>query len=262
MSWEASAWAVKQNVGTTTGKLVLVVLSIWADACGSLYWGQGDLWHQCEISEGTLRQRLNQLEENGLIVRFKMVRKDGGFTSDIIVLLHDQTARDYAAWLKQHSTVAERGGQHFPTVSRELALMYERPERRRAHRKRAASIKFADGIRKNCGTHPQLGEERESTLNQLSESSASKKEEGPPIGHAAQGEALRAACLAASRGEGDRVFVERGSPPFAAWTRALGKFGLEGPVWSKKLAPDPSRPGAMTNRSGAWLPSEWPPDRE
>ncbi len=273
MSWEATGWAVKQRIGSSSGKLVLLAISQYADQVGAVYWSQRKLMEETELGEETLRQRLNELEELGLIARFKQERDNGGFTVDMIVVLHDETAHDYARWLLENSQPQERGGHVFPTVSFTMAKSYERPERSRGYPRKSGDggipPKQGKPSQENRGTHTRtVGEPLKHSLKPSSKSYAPHRERDPcgeaegSAGKEARvdGEALRGACLAAERGDGNRVFVDYGSDAFKAWTRTYREIGLHGPSWSKRLAPDAASSSGYSIRNGSWFPSELPPN--
>jgi len=279
MSWAATGWAAKQQVGTPTGKLVLLVLSQYAGQdTGALYWGQHKLMEECELGEDTLRERLKDLEELGLIARFKQERDSGGYTVDMIVVLHDEGAQNFADWLFENSELKERRGQTFRTVSLSLAKAEydERAQRSReaSRRNRDGGLPGKTGNRSGpvSGTYPGTGREpKKRSLNHISKSCAEAPSTAGDLGETASGlaskedEALRQACLAASVPGSDhvRVFVDYGSDAFRAWTKTYRELGLVGPSWGKRMVPNGNDAGCgYSRRDGSYFPSEWPPGCE
>ena len=67
MSIQALTWCVRQNCPTPTSKLVLFVLSNYADDRNSCFPSEKHLAQICGVSSRTVRRCLAQLSYNGLI---------------------------------------------------------------------------------------------------------------------------------------------------------------------------------------------------
>lgn len=90
MSWAAQKWAIEQDAGDPTTKLLLVVLASYAAADNSCFPSQETLARKVECSERSVRSHLAKLEGLGLIRRHER-RKHGGYkVSDLIVLCMEQ----------------------------------------------------------------------------------------------------------------------------------------------------------------------------
>lgn len=94
MAFEAMAWAIKQEAGSTTGKMVLLMIANYADDNFETFAGHKALAAACECSEKTVFRQLALLEERGLIVRSHRQRNDGSRTSDLIRLNTDINANN------------------------------------------------------------------------------------------------------------------------------------------------------------------------
>ena len=90
MSFQASTWAVKQEVGSPAEKLLLLLLANYADANGRTFVGQKTLAEDAGMSTRTVSRHMIALEKTGLITRHKRFREDGSRTSDYTVLRDDQ----------------------------------------------------------------------------------------------------------------------------------------------------------------------------
>lgn len=69
MSISAMAWALKQNVGSPTRKLVLLAIANYADENGKCWPSQERLCQDTELGERTIRDALKGLEADGYITR-------------------------------------------------------------------------------------------------------------------------------------------------------------------------------------------------
>jgi pyocin large subunit-like protein len=67
MSWQATAWAVKQQTGAAGCKLLLLTLANYADADGCCWPAQEVLAADTEQSVDTVQRQLRKLEKAGLI---------------------------------------------------------------------------------------------------------------------------------------------------------------------------------------------------
>lgn len=86
MSFKATSWAVEQFPRSGTHKLVLLILSDWADPEGLAYPKQRTLAVKAMLSERTIRSVLADLEEDQFIARTSTRRKDGRRGTDQIRL--------------------------------------------------------------------------------------------------------------------------------------------------------------------------------
>ena len=77
MSWQATAWAIRQTTGTARGKLILLALSTYADKDGSCWPSQETLARDTEQSVDTVQRQLDVLEELKLIKRQRMPKRRG-----------------------------------------------------------------------------------------------------------------------------------------------------------------------------------------
>ena len=75
MSWQATAWAVKQKTGSAGCKLLLLTLANYSDDTGCCWPGQDALKNDTEQSLDTIQRQLKRLEGLGLIR--KIVRPMG-----------------------------------------------------------------------------------------------------------------------------------------------------------------------------------------
>jgi Helix-turn-helix domain len=67
VSWQATAWAVKQKTGSSGCKLLLLTLANYADDTGCCWPGQDALKNDTEQSLDTIQRQLKRLEGLGLI---------------------------------------------------------------------------------------------------------------------------------------------------------------------------------------------------
>ena len=82
MSFQASTWAAKQDVESSSAKFILLLLANYADADGFTFVGQKTLAEDASMSRRTVVRHMGVLEEAGLIVRSKRFREDGSRSSD------------------------------------------------------------------------------------------------------------------------------------------------------------------------------------
>ena len=61
MSWQAAAWAVRQNVGHPARKLLLLVIANYADEHGVCWPSQGRLAGEAEMSLDTVQRQTKKL---------------------------------------------------------------------------------------------------------------------------------------------------------------------------------------------------------
>lgn len=87
MSVLAMAWAWGRQVGSPSAKLVLMCLADFANQDGECFPSICLLGDQTEQSASTVRRRLQELEELGLIERKPQFRENGSRTVDLIRLV-------------------------------------------------------------------------------------------------------------------------------------------------------------------------------
>ena len=102
MSWKASAWAKEQRLGSPAAKSILQCLADYADADSAECWpSQPKLAEDAEVSERTVREWLQRLEEWGLIGRERRSRANGARAADLIMLRLDARVTDGAERLRE-----------------------------------------------------------------------------------------------------------------------------------------------------------------
>jgi hypothetical protein len=97
MSIEAMRWAWKQDCTSAAEKLVLMALADNADNEGYCWPGNANTGERCQISAGSVRRHLNNLDAAGLIVKVKRRRrKDGTLSVWIYQLQLERTTSDHS----------------------------------------------------------------------------------------------------------------------------------------------------------------------
>lgn len=97
MSWQASAWAKGQRLGSPAAKSILLCLADYAEPEKARCWpSQAQLAADAEVSERTAREWLQRLEDWGLIERERRAKPNGARAADMIVLRLGVTVRDGA----------------------------------------------------------------------------------------------------------------------------------------------------------------------
>ena len=87
MSIQAVAWAIRQRVGSPTGKVLLMCLANYADENGECWPSQTTISNEAELGERATRDWLKTLEESGFIERRRRNRADGVFKRVKLTLL-------------------------------------------------------------------------------------------------------------------------------------------------------------------------------
>jgi hypothetical protein len=77
MSWQASAWARRQNAGAARRKLLLLVLATYADKFGFCWPSQETLARDTEQSVDSVQRQLGALEKLKLLERARMPKRRG-----------------------------------------------------------------------------------------------------------------------------------------------------------------------------------------
>jgi hypothetical protein len=86
MSFQAMAWAIKQELDTPIAKLLLVMIANYAGDDGTCYPSQKLLAIDCACTDRAVGTWLATFEERGLISREDRYRPDGSQTTDLIRL--------------------------------------------------------------------------------------------------------------------------------------------------------------------------------
>lgn len=83
MSWQATAWAIKQKTGSPSRKLLLLVLANYADDRGLCWPSQHTLAEDAEQSVDTIQRNLRKLESMKLIAAEQRPRAGGHWPSKV-----------------------------------------------------------------------------------------------------------------------------------------------------------------------------------
>ncbi|GAB5505801.1 MAG: hypothetical protein Rhirs2KO_09640 [Rhizobiaceae bacterium] len=88
MSWKASAWAKQQRLGSPAAKSILMCLADYADPNGLIngWASQAQLAEDAEVSERSVRDWMQKLEDMGLMERRRQSRANGARAADVIQL--------------------------------------------------------------------------------------------------------------------------------------------------------------------------------
>lgn len=92
MSIQAVNWAIETRVGDPVLKVLLITLANYANQWDQTWHCQETIAHDSEISVRTLRRRLHELVEMGLILVEERRREDGRRTSSMITLVRGRPA--------------------------------------------------------------------------------------------------------------------------------------------------------------------------
>lgn len=106
MSIQAVAWAIDQKTGSAAGKVVLLCLANYADEEGKCWPSQETIAAETELSERSVREWLQKLEEVGLLSREKRRRDDGYRASDLIRLAFKNQPAKSAGKVQSHRQLA------------------------------------------------------------------------------------------------------------------------------------------------------------
>jgi hypothetical protein len=100
MSWQATAWAVRQKTGSSSRKVLLLVLANYADEHGICWPSQETLKAETEMSEDTIQRHSKVLKSLGLVKIVRRRRKDGTWPALLYQLNMEDTASipQNAAW--------------------------------------------------------------------------------------------------------------------------------------------------------------------
>ena len=109
MSIQAIVWALNTRVGDPTLKVILVALANYANVDNQLWHRQDRISHDTEIPVRTLRRRMGQLVERGLITIEERRDDEGRKMSSLVTVLMD--AGDIQRPLVAGGPSAKTGGQ-------------------------------------------------------------------------------------------------------------------------------------------------------
>lgn len=99
MSWQATAWAVRQKTGAAARKVLLLVLANYADEHGICWPSQETLKDETELSEDTIQRHSKVLQRDGLLKMTRRRLKGGTWAVKIYQLnLHVVTMPQNAVW--------------------------------------------------------------------------------------------------------------------------------------------------------------------
>jgi DNA-binding transcriptional MocR family regulator len=77
VSWQATAWAIRQATGSPSRKVILLALANYADQHGVCWPSQATLARGTEQSVDTVQRQLRKLQELGIIERERMPKRRG-----------------------------------------------------------------------------------------------------------------------------------------------------------------------------------------
>lgn len=106
MSIQAVAWAIDQKTGSSAGKVVLICLANYADEDGKCWPSQATIAAETELSERSVREWLQKLEEAGFVSREPRRRDDGYRASDLIRLAFKIQPAKSAGKVNSHRQIA------------------------------------------------------------------------------------------------------------------------------------------------------------
>jgi hypothetical protein len=107
MSWQATAWAVRQKTGSAGCKLLLLTLANYADDTGCCWPGQDTLKNDTEQSLDTIQRQLKKLETLGLVRKVPRPMGPGRWSSRTYFLnmtAAEMTKPQSAAWSEDDAT--------------------------------------------------------------------------------------------------------------------------------------------------------------
>jgi hypothetical protein len=101
MSWQATAWAVRQKTGSAARKALLLVLANYADEHGVCWPSQETLMAETELSADTIQRQSKVLKNAGLVQIVRRPRKGGnwpGLLYQLNLSFEASTMPQDAAW--------------------------------------------------------------------------------------------------------------------------------------------------------------------
>ncbi|PPD10271.1 MAG: hypothetical protein CTY36_00320 [Methylocystis sp.] len=96
MSYQVTAWAVGRKTGSSSGKALLLAIANYAQANGETYQPISRLAEDTEQSQDSVRRRLVEFEDMGLIARCGRWAESGRRLSDWIIVLYCDAAYEFA----------------------------------------------------------------------------------------------------------------------------------------------------------------------
>lgn len=129
MSIQAVAWAIRQKVGSPTGKVLLLCLANYADENGECWPSQTTISNEAELGERATRDWLKALEDAGFIERRRRNRADGSRTSDLFRLCLEKRTENPPSGLpaKSAGRPNQPAGSSAPTGISRRAYRQEMP---------------------------------------------------------------------------------------------------------------------------------------
>jgi Helix-turn-helix domain len=121
MSWQATAWAIKQATGSTRRKAVLLALANYADPNGECWPSQERLASDTEQSVDSVQRHSDALEKMKLIERETMPKRRGqyaGYRYRLAMQAH--RSAEAAADLSAHSLRSGQAAKHRQTGPQSL----------------------------------------------------------------------------------------------------------------------------------------------
>jgi len=117
MSYQVTAWAVGRKTGSSSGKALLLAIANYAQANGETYQPISRLAEDTEQSQDSVRRRLVEFEDMGLIARCSRWAESGRRLSDWIIVLYCDAAYEFArvqGWKgpKECSAARENGDEN------------------------------------------------------------------------------------------------------------------------------------------------------
>jgi len=107
MSWQATAWAVRQKVGPPARKLLLLVLANYADADGICWPSQETLAEDTGLSLDTVQRQTKRLSADGFLSIERPPKRRGQWQTFVYRLsMSDQPARPQNAARPEHAAEA------------------------------------------------------------------------------------------------------------------------------------------------------------
>ncbi len=138
MSIQAVVWAINSRVGDPVLKVLLMTLANYANTDNQTWHKQDKISFDTEIPVRTLRRKLQELVELGLISMEHRIRDDGGKASSMITILMEQSATvadggigqntgsQSATMVAEHRTVTNRNIEYTSEFENEVWKPYPR----------------------------------------------------------------------------------------------------------------------------------------
>lgn len=155
MSYQVTAWAVGRKTGSSSGKALLLAIANYAQANGETYQPISRLAEDTEQSQDSVRRRLVEFEDMGLIARCARWAESGRRLSDWIIVLYCDAAYEFAR-AQGWKGPKERGAA--PDVGNEIEDE-NAAEKDAAEADESACLpsQIARATLANCEGHPSTG---------------------------------------------------------------------------------------------------------